>query len=335
MNKKIIALVVLIIAVITTIVFIIIFKEKKNDSNENDRYNLIISSIPGTDNPTQSQTNNNANVLPSKTMPSRYLFSIDDIIYYSVDIIKNNSSDSLQNDPNYNRKSSNIVCYTTNDIGDKIGDYDYFSCGIEGKMSNDNKEGVCFVYEINNIDKRFAVAVKHTDVYTEYQINKTNAEYQIFVNHNYAVSDLHDFFDSINIDANSSLKGAYFTDKNGNPETSAEETDIVYADGHIEKIHQFLSLPLNPKEFKALLKEKEIPLVQINSDSDREILGNYTARIILDYILSAQWESQIDVYENGYISTDIGYSTKYFYVGKDAVDQLVETLNMYKGLLYN
>lgn len=334
MNKKIIPIIVLIIIIITTVV-IIISKTKNNDTKEKDDDLTVVVSPNPNNNTSQHQINNSANVLPSKTVSSRFLFSIDDIVYYSVDIIKNFSLEASQNDPEYYRKSSNTVCYTTNDIGDKIGDYDYFLCGIEGKMSNDNKEGVCFVYEINNIDKRFAVAVKHSEVYTEYQNSKINAEYQVFVNHNYAVSDLHDFFDLINFDANSNFKGAYFTDKNGNPETSAEETDVVYADGHIEKIHQILNLPLNPKEFKVLLKEKEIPLVQINSDSDREILGKYTARIILDYILSAQWESQIDVYQNGYISTDIGYSTKYFYVGKDAVDQLVETLNMYKELLYN
>ena len=176
----------------------------------------------------------------------------------------------------------------------------------------------CQVYELTGIDKDFAVAVKRKE---------DTDKYQVFYNPSYAAEELHSFLESIRYDSLHYLGGAYFFDAEGNPEKSGEVTRGINARGMEEKIELYLNIGIDEEDFSLLLGQDIIP-----SSSVSELqLGKPFFRIELEYFLLAQW-NYVDVYEEGYIVTDIGDVKRCFYVGTEATQKFMKKMKTNKAV---
>jgi len=272
---------------------------------------------------------------PTEKVPAMHWLDYNGIRYDSVDIAYGYSTyiSSLVREFSY--YVDKIEDYNINpeliEVGEKIGEYMVHPTDDISEyrdVLSGEATVLCQVYEIKGVDKGFAVAVKRKE--------DTN-KYQVFYNPSYRPEELHSFLKSIQYSSLHYIWGVYFLDAEGNPEKSGEVTKGINAYGEEEKIELNLVIEIDEEDFSLLLSQDFIPMVD-NIDDTSVIseaqLGKSLFRIVLEYYLLAQWHCYIDVYEGGYIATDIGDKKRYFYVGTEATQKFMKKMKTNKTMYY-
>ena len=273
---------------------------------------------------------------PTEKVPAMHWLDYNGLRYDSVDIAYGYSTYRSSLVREFSYYVDKIEDYNINpdliEVGVKIGEYMVYPTDNIPEYSDvlsGETAVLCQVYEITGVDKEFAVAVKR---------KADTDKYQVFYNPSYKPEELHSFLESIQFDPLHYLYGACFYDAEGNFEKSGEVTKGINAYGKEEKIELNLSIVIDDKEdFSLLLSQNTIPLVDITDGTSTitEVqLGKPIFRITLEYALLAQWYSYIDVYEGGYIATDIGDVKRYFYVGTEATQKFTKKMKTNKTMYF-
>ena len=180
----------------------------------------------------------------------------------------------------------------------------------------------CTVYEIENIDKEFAVAVELND------------RYYVFGNHDFSTRDIKSLLSAAKQGQYFVTKYSFFLDDNGNIEAKGDRI-LDYSDGREDCIKDFFALPCYYDSFSKLYSERENYLVLIEDEGkmvwiDDNIvtgqMGRNTIRIFFDCLLLGEWNHSIDLYENGYFSIELCDKKLYYYIGEESYDKFLEYL---------
>lgn len=303
-------------------------KDRKQIDDHMDRTIYSDGSEKDTDNGDGSLIGDN--VLPSKRMPSKYYLDFNSNRYYSIDIVEHYPVDptSVKEFSYYIDK---IVDYNVSDVGEKLGECQISATDNVPEYSevlSVEQTTYYSVYEIAGVDPFFAIAVRKKE---------DENKFHVFCNTEYEVDDLNGFLNGIGYSNRHNLVYAYFLDEYGEPEKTDDEVEIHYADGSVKNKGSIRSLPITEKEYDLLLNGNSNPEVYIKEKSSEqqesndyiiseEMLGKPLLKISVSYWLLAQWDSYVDVYEGGYVSTDIGLKKRYFFVGTDATDRLFKSM---------
>lgn len=274
-----------------------------------------------------------ASAYPEK-VPAMHWLDYNGVRYNSVDIAYGYpvSWSSLTRELSYyvDKIEDYIITPVLAEVGAKIGEYIVYPTDDIPEYSDvlsGETAVLCQVYEITEVDKGFAVAVKRKD-----DVDK----YQIFYNPAYKAQELHSFLESIQYDSLHYLYGVFFLDAEGNPEKSGEVTRRINAYGEEEEIELYLNIGIDDEDFSLLLSQDAILMEDITDGTlpVTEIqLGKPLFRIELEYFLLAQG-NYVDVYEGGYIATDIGDAKRYFYVGTEAIQKFMKKMKTNKAMYF-
>lgn len=269
------------------------------------------------DNINNNQDQNSYDPLISRTFYYKenieplYSVNVNNITYYSTDI-----------DPTVSFYENGIF----GEIGSFLGEFNLNQICEEYK---DNSNNNCYAYQIVDIDMNFAIAVKCDD------------RLLTFINYDFEKKDWGSYSEALRLDKYMNHLYTIFLDEFGNPEQRGDRS-IVYADNFDARVKDFYTLPCYNKDFDALFAKEDIPLVNIESDDlekssgsiSGEALGKKTIRIIVDFWIADEWNYYIDIYDEGYIETNLGNNLKYFYIGKEAYETYIEKMEGYKKSFY-
>lgn len=272
------------------------------------------------------------NVLPSKRMPSKYYLDFDGNRYYSIDMVEHYPVDptSVKEFSYYIDK---IVDYNVSDVGEKLGECQILHTDNVPEYSHLMPEEVLIsrtIYEIEGADKSFAVAVKQ---------NADVEEYHVFYNPSYIPEDFKKLLKDSKFYTNHMFISAFFLEKN----KQQEKTEEFFKDKDHTVEEENVNLFISEEEFEMLINENTIPLVVMENeeknenrkgDITEEELGEPVFRILVDYWLLLQKDCVIDIYEGGYISTDLGYVKRYFYVGSEITEKFLKKKSAERTLYF-
>ena len=196
------------------------------------------------------------------------------------------------------------------------------------------RETTVLAYEIPGIDPSFAVAVKFPD----------EEQYYVYGNALYAADTYSDFATGIQLLQYTDLIGIILHTETG-------EQDVSGAYGTIRELLEELfaeeSIPVFtheelPSDFGGCAYMPNDPIltapnrgtgttILIVSDDVLEFLqnkefGELCAEIGVDYRLLGQQNIGIRVYSGGFVTTNIGWTEKTFYVGEECVTSFIQAL---------
>lgn len=268
---------------------------------------------------------------PTEKVPAMHWIDYNGIRYDSVDVAIGY--------PVWPSLARELSCYVDkiedyninpelSEVGAKIGEYMVHPTDDIKEYSAvlaDETPVLCQVFEIKGVDKKFAVAVKR-----KADIDK----YQVFYNPSYRNGELHSFLESLGYDSLHYLSGVFFLDDEGNPEKSGEVTRGINAYGVEEEIELYLNIGIDEEDFSLLLSQDTIPLVDITDGTStitETQFGKPLFRIELEFFLLDQ-QNYVDVFEGGYIATNLGDVKRYFYVGTEAIQKFTKKMKTNKAI---